>query len=153
MAARQEIRYFGLHQHVSGLCARERLRIRRLLLCYGVLLVISEDEADDELKKVAILTETLGPIAPGVQQHFVGVTWRLSGVGRQVPSQFLQTLNTDELGGLFRGNVTKELGHGIPFCKHPTVVFVFAGNFCRVYLVQQEPSKKLVSYPFLCRAL
>ena len=33
MAARREIRYLGLHQRVSGLCARERMRIRRLLLC------------------------------------------------------------------------------------------------------------------------
>ena len=33
MATRQEIRYLGLHQLVSGLCARERMRIRRLLLC------------------------------------------------------------------------------------------------------------------------
>ena len=34
MAARREIRYLGLHQRVSGLCARERMRIRRLLLYY-----------------------------------------------------------------------------------------------------------------------
>ena len=33
MAARGEIRYLGLHQHVRGLCAREHMRIRRLLLC------------------------------------------------------------------------------------------------------------------------
>ena len=34
MAARGEIRYLGLHQRVSGLCARERImRIRHLLLC------------------------------------------------------------------------------------------------------------------------
>ena len=34
MAARRKIRYLGLHQHVSGLCTRERMRIiRRLLLC------------------------------------------------------------------------------------------------------------------------
>ena len=34
MAARREIRYLGLHQRVvSGLCARERMRIHRLLLC------------------------------------------------------------------------------------------------------------------------
>ena len=32
MAARREIRYLGLHQRVSGFCARERMRIRRLLL-------------------------------------------------------------------------------------------------------------------------
>ena len=33
MAARGEMRYLGLHQHVSSLRARERMRIRRLLLC------------------------------------------------------------------------------------------------------------------------
>ena len=33
MAARGEVRYLGLHQHVSSLRARERMRIRRLLLC------------------------------------------------------------------------------------------------------------------------
>ena len=33
MAARREIRYLGLHQRVSGLRARERMRIHRLLLC------------------------------------------------------------------------------------------------------------------------
>ena len=33
MAARGEVRYLGLHQHVSSLRARERMRIRRLPLC------------------------------------------------------------------------------------------------------------------------
>ena len=55
MAARRKIRYLGLHQRVSGLCARECMRIRRLLLCCGVLLAVSEDGADDELEEVAIL--------------------------------------------------------------------------------------------------
>ena len=55
MAARREILYLGPHQRVNGLCARERMRIRRLLLCCGVLLAVSEDEADDELEEVAIL--------------------------------------------------------------------------------------------------
>ena len=55
MAARREIRYLGLHQRVSGICARERMRIRRLLLCCGVFLAVFEDEADDELEAVAIL--------------------------------------------------------------------------------------------------
>ena len=55
MAARRQIRYLGLHQRVSGLCARERMRIRRLLLCCGVLLAVSKNEADYELEEVAIL--------------------------------------------------------------------------------------------------
>ena len=46
MVALREIRYLGLHQRSL---ARELLSIRRLLLSCGVLLVISEDEADDEL--------------------------------------------------------------------------------------------------------
>ena len=54
-AAPREVRYLGLHQRVSALCAREHMRIRRLLLCCGVLLAVSEDEAYDELEKVAIL--------------------------------------------------------------------------------------------------
>ena len=33
MAARGEIRYLGLHEHVSSFRAREPMRIRRLLLC------------------------------------------------------------------------------------------------------------------------
>ena len=32
ISARREICHLGLHQRVSGLCARERMRIRRLLL-------------------------------------------------------------------------------------------------------------------------
>ena len=46
MAGRREIRhcsYLGLHQHVSCLCARDRLPIDpydRMLLCCGVLLVL-----------------------------------------------------------------------------------------------------------------
>ena len=55
MAVRREIRYLGLHQRISGLSARERMRIRRLLLYCGILLAVSEDEADDELEEVAIL--------------------------------------------------------------------------------------------------
>ena len=47
----QDIRYLGLHQPVSGLCARERLRIRRLVLCCGVLLAFSGDEADGEMAR------------------------------------------------------------------------------------------------------
>ena len=54
MAARREIRYIGLRQRVSCLCARDRLQIRRLLLCCDVLLAVSEHEADDELEAVAI---------------------------------------------------------------------------------------------------
>ena len=33
----------------------------RLLLCYGLLLVVSKDEVDDELEEVAILTEKPRP--------------------------------------------------------------------------------------------
>ena len=65
MAARREIRYLGLHQRVSGLCARERLRIRRLLIFCGVLLAVSDDEADDGLEEVAILTGKTPPTTPG----------------------------------------------------------------------------------------
>ena len=35
------------------------MRIRRLLLCCGVLLAVSEDEADDELEEVVILVLTM----------------------------------------------------------------------------------------------
>ena len=55
MAARREFPYLGLHQRVIDVCTRERMRIRRLLLCCGVLVVVSEDKADDELEEVAIL--------------------------------------------------------------------------------------------------
>ena len=55
MAARREIRYLGLHQRVSVLCDRERMRICYLLLCCGVSLAVSEDEANFELEEVAIL--------------------------------------------------------------------------------------------------
>ena len=53
-------------------------------------------------------------------------------VGQQVPPHFLQTLNRDEFLGLFRGNVTKELGHGIPYCKHPNVS-VLSPNILRTF--------------------
>ena len=61
MAARREIPYLGRHQRVSCLCARDRLEIRRLLHYCGVLLVVSEHEADDELEAVAILRENPRP--------------------------------------------------------------------------------------------
>ena len=70
MAARREVHYLGLHQRVSCLCARDRLQIRRLLLCCGVLLAVSEHEADDKLEAVASLREksrpqpTPGPTTP-----------------------------------------------------------------------------------------
>ena len=77
MAARREIHYLDLYQHVSGVCARELLRIRGLLLCCDVLLAVSEDVADDELEEVAILTgkpRPPGSTTPGVRQYFVSVT-------------------------------------------------------------------------------
>ena len=62
MAARREVHYYlGLHQRVSCLCARDRSQIRRLLLCCGVLLAVSEHEADDGLEAVASLREKLRP--------------------------------------------------------------------------------------------
>ena len=70
MAARREIRNLGLHQHVSYICARDRLQINpcdRLLLCCGVLLFIavSEHEADDKLDAVAIQRKKPRPQPPG----------------------------------------------------------------------------------------
>ena len=60
MADRREIRYLRVYQRVSGLCTRERMSIlRHLLLSCGVLLAVSVDEADDELKEVAILVLTV----------------------------------------------------------------------------------------------
>ena len=69
MSARRETRYLGLHQRISCLSARDRLQIRRLLLCCGVLLAVSEHEADDELEAVAILRgkprpQPRGPTTP-----------------------------------------------------------------------------------------
>ena len=70
----RESRYLSLHQLLSGFCARERLRILRLLLCCGVMLAFSEDEANVALEEVAILTEqnahSLGPHNPGQLQAF-----------------------------------------------------------------------------------
>ena len=53
--AQRDIRYLDLYQRASGLCAEERLRIRGLLPCSGVLLAVADDEANYELEKVAIL--------------------------------------------------------------------------------------------------
>ena len=78
MADRGEIRYLELHKRVRGLCARERLRIRRSLLCCGVLLAVSEDKADDELERVGIPTEKTRPqSSEGVLQHFLGVALKV----------------------------------------------------------------------------
>ena len=54
MAPLPEIRYLGLHQRISCFWAQDCLQIRRLLLCCGVLLAVSEHGADDELEAVAI---------------------------------------------------------------------------------------------------
>ena len=55
---------------------------------------------------------------PGVRRYFVGVLWRVSGVGRRVPPKFLQAPNGNEFCDILRGSVATEIGHGVPSCKH-----------------------------------
>ena len=68
IAARREIHHLGLYQSISGLCARESLRIRRLLHCCGVLLALAEDEANNEVEEVGILTGKPRLQPPGASQ-------------------------------------------------------------------------------------
>ena len=85
--------------------------------CY---IVVSEHEADDKLEAVVILRgkprpQPQVPRTPSVQQYFVGVTRRVGGVGRNVPPHFLQTLNRDEIRGLFCSVECHErTGHKVP---------------------------------------
>ena len=84
IAARREIRHLGLYQRISGLCARESLRIRRLLHCCGLLLAVAEDEANNEVEEVDILAEKPRLQPPGASQiqGFDGFYMRyLKGLG------------------------------------------------------------------------
>ena len=92
----------------------------------GVLLAVSEHEADDKLEAVAILREKSRPQPrdPTTPRHLT-VLWRrysegLRG-GLKVPPEFLQTLNRDEICGLFRGNVTKEPDTEFFDCKYSII--------------------------------
>ena len=91
-----------------------------LLQCFAVI-AIPEYEADDELYAVAILREKPRPQPPGVRHYFVGVTRSLGG-GPKIPPQLLQTLEREQICGLFRGNVTKEPAREFLDCKQPTVL-------------------------------
>ena len=69
MAARREIRYIGLNQRVSCLCAWDRLQICHLQLCCDVLLAVPEHEKYDELEAVANPREKTRPQPRGSHNY------------------------------------------------------------------------------------
>ena len=130
MVPRREIRYLGLHQRSGGLCTRERLRIRRLLLCSGFLLSFEICWKFEEVKDILKVVhrgkrQNAGeppPAAPGFRRNFCRRSFHegLQGWAGDSPAIFAN-LNGDDFNNIFRGNVATKIGRGIPSCKNPNI--------------------------------